>query len=170
MTGVVTDVSGALLPNTTVVLSNPHTALSFTQTTDSKGSYRFTNIPPGQGYVATFQQLPASVTHAYVLRDTPEIQVSTLACVDRARAHRRDAGKSCAVPSKTAILPDPAAAAAQQLGGRFKVLDLNSFFCDKTRCYPVIGGVLVYKDITHLTPEFATTLAPYLQRAVRQAG
>ncbi len=54
MTGVVTDVSGALLPDTTVVLSNPHTALSFSQTTDSKGSYRFTNIPPGQGYQATF--------------------------------------------------------------------------------------------------------------------
>ncbi len=54
MTGVVTDVSGALVPDTTVVLSNPHTAVSFTQTTDNKGSYRFTNIPPGQGYQATF--------------------------------------------------------------------------------------------------------------------
>src|SRR6202012_6187573 len=56
MTGVVTDVSGALLPDTTVVLSNPHTAVSFTQTTDSKGSYRFTNIPPGQRYQATFSR------------------------------------------------------------------------------------------------------------------
>ncbi len=54
MTGVVTDVSGALVPDTTVVLSNPHTAVSFSQTTDNKGSYRFTNIPPGQGYQATF--------------------------------------------------------------------------------------------------------------------
>src|SRR5579864_1111249 len=54
MTGVVTDASGALVPDTTVVLSNPHTAVSFTQTTDSKGSYRFTNIPPGQGYQANF--------------------------------------------------------------------------------------------------------------------
>ncbi len=54
MTGVVTDVSGALLPDTSVVLSNPHTAVTFTQKTDDKGSYRFTNIPPGQGYQATF--------------------------------------------------------------------------------------------------------------------
>ncbi len=54
MTGVVADVSGALLPDTTVVLSNPHTGVSFTQTTDSKGSYRFTGVPPGQGYQASF--------------------------------------------------------------------------------------------------------------------
>src|SRR5215471_20581393 len=54
MTGVVTDVSGALVPNTTVVLSNPHTGVSFTQTTDDKGSYRFTSVPPGTGYQVSF--------------------------------------------------------------------------------------------------------------------
>jgi hypothetical protein len=74
------------------------------------------------------------------------------------------------VAKNTAILPDPAATAAQQLGGRFQVVDLNSFFCGATRCYPVVGGVLVYKDITHLTPLFSRTLGPYLLRAVRQAG
>ena len=62
MTGVVTDVSGAVVPGTSVVLSNPHTGVSFTQATDSKGSYRFTNIPPGQGYVATFRHDGFSAT------------------------------------------------------------------------------------------------------------
>src|SRR5215472_16336777 len=54
MTGVVTDASGALVPGTTVRLSNPHTGVSFTQTTDNKGSYRFTNVPPGTGYEVSF--------------------------------------------------------------------------------------------------------------------
>lgn len=54
MTGVVTDVSGALVPNTVVTLSNPRTGVTFTETTDSKGSYRFTSVPPGEGYEATF--------------------------------------------------------------------------------------------------------------------
>ncbi len=54
MTGVVLDASGALVPDTAVVLTNPHTNVTFTAKTDSKGSYRFTNIPPGPGYTVTF--------------------------------------------------------------------------------------------------------------------
>jgi hypothetical protein len=33
----------------------------------------------------------------------------------------------------------------------------------------VVGGVLVYKDLSHLTPQFATTLGPYLDRAAHGA-
>src|SRR6185437_13922991 len=54
MTGVVTDATGAVIPGTTVTLTNALNGSSFTQTTDSKGSYRFANVPPAQGYVATF--------------------------------------------------------------------------------------------------------------------
>jgi hypothetical protein len=42
--------------------------------------------------------------------------------------------------------------------------DLLSHFCDPQRCYPVVGGALVYKDQTHLTTVFAETLGPYLLR------
>jgi hypothetical protein len=54
MTGVVTDVTGAVLPGTVVTLTNPATGTTFTQTSDSKGSYRFANVPPAQNYNASF--------------------------------------------------------------------------------------------------------------------
>ena len=54
MTGVVTDATGAVLPGTVVTLSNPSTGVTFTQTTDNLGSYRFLNVPPAPGYKATF--------------------------------------------------------------------------------------------------------------------
>ena len=54
MAGDVTDPSGAVVPGTTVTLTNPGRALKFSQMTNSGGSYRFTNIPPGPGYEATF--------------------------------------------------------------------------------------------------------------------
>jgi SGNH domain (fused to AT3 domains) len=48
-------------------------------------------------------------------------------------------------------------------------IDLTRAFCDARRCYPVIGGALVYKDEDHLTPTFAATLAPWLHREVDRA-
>ncbi len=55
MTGVVSDSTGAVIPGTVVTLSNPSTGISFTQTTDNLGSYRFVNVPPSPGYRVTFK-------------------------------------------------------------------------------------------------------------------
>ena len=55
LTGVVTDVSGAVVPDTVVTLTNPNTGVKYTAKTDAKGSYRFSVIPPNQGYVVTFE-------------------------------------------------------------------------------------------------------------------
>ncbi len=54
MTGEVTDSSGAAIAGATVTLKNAATGLQFTATTNSVGVYRFSEIPPGQGYEATF--------------------------------------------------------------------------------------------------------------------
>jgi hypothetical protein len=54
MAGTVTDVTGAVLPGATVTLTNSSQGLTFTQTTNGQGSYRFANIPPADGYTATF--------------------------------------------------------------------------------------------------------------------
>ncbi len=54
MTGVVTDPSGAVITGVTVTLANPTRGLNFTQTTDARGSYRFANVPPAPGYLASF--------------------------------------------------------------------------------------------------------------------
>jgi hypothetical protein len=121
------------------------------------------------GYVEAWRRLPPSVEHVVVIRDTPEIHFDTLDCVSRAIARRRPAGRVCAVPRAGAIAPDPAATAAVQIQDpRFQVADLTPFFCDDERCYPVVGGVLVYKDITHITPLFAKTLGPFLLREYRR--
>jgi hypothetical protein len=54
MTGVVTDSSGALIPGVTVTLTNGSTGVSYTETTDNTGTYRFPNVPPNPGYKAVF--------------------------------------------------------------------------------------------------------------------
>jgi len=52
--GVVTDATGAVIPSTTVTLSNSSTGVSFTQVADNTGTYRFLNVPANVGYKMTF--------------------------------------------------------------------------------------------------------------------
>lgn len=47
ITGVVTDPSGAVVPNATVTITNAGTNISQSTTTGSDGSYRFPLVPPG---------------------------------------------------------------------------------------------------------------------------
>ena len=120
-----------------------------------------------QGHLAAWSWLPASVTRVFVIRDSPSARVTTMDCVRRAVARRRAPGPACAVPRAIALPPDPQEAAIAQVDpARFKFVDLTPFFCDERSCYPVVGGVLVHKDINHLTRHFAETLGPYLLRAV----
>jgi hypothetical protein len=117
------------------------------------------------GYVRAWKALPASVAHLVVIRDTPQIRGDTLACVEHAIAAHRPAGEACAVPRAAAIARDPAAVAAARLRSRpVDTVSLNRFICDAARCYPVVGGALVYKDTHHLTRVFGTTLGPFLLR------
>ena len=112
-----------------------------------------------QSYADEWQKLPPSVRRVVVIRDTPATRPDVLSCVSHALLPQL----TCALPEAVALPPDPAAAAAAQLGApRFQTVDLTGFFCDGTSCFPVVGGVLVYLDSNHLTPRFVTTLAPYL--------
>jgi hypothetical protein len=121
------------------------------------------------GYVGAWESLPASVEHIVVIRDTPGVSGATDVCVERAIARHRRAGVVCAVPRSRALHRDAAATAAARLKTpRVQVADLTRFICDRRRCYPVIGGALVYKDASHLTAVFATTLGPYLERQVER--
>ncbi|MEJ7797122.1 MAG: SGNH hydrolase domain-containing protein [Solirubrobacteraceae bacterium] len=120
------------------------------------------------GFRRTWSALPPSVKRVVVIRDTPRSGSGTLTCVRRAMAKRRRPGSSCARPRKSALSRDPAVSAAHRLRARrFRTVDMTSFFCSRRQCFPVVGGALVYKDVTHLTDVFASSLGPYLLRKLR---
>lgn len=119
------------------------------------------------GYVDAWKAIPYSVRHIYVIRDVPHIRHNTAACVSRALARRRNPGLRCARPRAGALRPDLGAVAARQTtSDRVRLIDLSRFMCDDARCFPVVGGALVIRDIGHLTRTFSTTLGPYLGRAI----
>ena len=81
VTGVVTDASEAIIPGVTVTLSNPGTGIKFTAKTDSAGSYRIGNVPPGPGYSIVFNEQgfsPYEVNGLYVNVATARTQNAKL--------------------------------------------------------------------------------------------
>lgn len=56
ITGVVTDPSGAVVPDVQVVLSNPQTGVSYKTTTNAAGSYTLNEVKPGPGYKIEFMR------------------------------------------------------------------------------------------------------------------
>jgi peptidoglycan/LPS O-acetylase OafA/YrhL len=119
------------------------------------------------GYGRAWAALPRSVARVVVLRDTPTMPGTTPTCVEQAISAHRSAAGACAAARRLALPPDPAEAAARRADDRVRAIDLSRWFCDERRCPPVIGGVLVYKDVeSHITDVYAASLAPFLRREV----
>ena len=67
--GVVTDPTGAVIPNAAILLVNPATGVQFKATTNSVGSYLISNVPPGPGYQLTVTSTgfsPFKIDNIYV--------------------------------------------------------------------------------------------------------
>jgi len=119
------------------------------------------------GFLRAWKALPKTIRRIVVIRDTPSISLNAFDCVARKYTRGRDAGRECSVPRRRALDPDAAVIAARRMKTkRVRVIDMSRYFCGRTRCYPVVGGALVYKDDQHLTEVFGATLGPYLQRAI----
>jgi hypothetical protein len=119
------------------------------------------------GFLAAWKGLPATVKRIIVIRDTPSISLNAFDCVARKLQKRRDAGRECSVSRRRALDTDAAVVAAHRMKSkRVRVIDMSRYFCGQTRCYPVVGGALVYKDDQHMTEVFGATLGPFLQRAI----
>lgn len=123
-----------------------------------------------RGYTRAWSKLPDSVTHTFVIRDTPYDRTHTGDCVETALHRGDDAGQVCAIPRRSALKTDPAALATRRTRDRrVHLIDMTPFFCSPDLCYPVVGGALVHKDLTHMSLTFGTTLGPYLLRAIDAA-
>ncbi len=82
MVGTVTDATGAAVPGVTVTLKNLATGAKYTETTNATGMYRFSEIPPGQGYEAVFTAngfAPLDIKNIYLTVATTRTQNAILA-------------------------------------------------------------------------------------------
>jgi peptidoglycan/LPS O-acetylase OafA/YrhL len=95
---------------------------------------------------------------------------ATLRSVPDCLAQHPDKISVCAGPRRLWVPRDPLAQAAREAHREdISVVDLNDHLCDRVTCPPVVGGVTVYSDASHMTKTFASSLAPYLAPALVDA-
>ncbi|MCW3000267.1 MAG: hypothetical protein JWN65_3816 [Solirubrobacterales bacterium] len=149
------------------LVAHPQISVVFTS------NHRGTVIPrPGEsalraqwdGYHAAWtRMLGGRVRQVVVIRDTPRLRGTSIPCVVQAVAASRSAASRCALPRRYALPADPAVQIARRLRSpQVQVADLSAFMCGTYVCPPVVGGVLVLRDVSHMTTTFSATLGPYL--------
>ena len=110
-------------------------------------------------------QLQTITDSIIVLRDTP---VSNFVVPDCVAAHEQNL-TVCATPRSDAFGQQGVsqqAAAAMTPG--VQLIDLNAWICPNDPCAAVIGGVIVYRDKTHMTATYSTSLASRLRLLISQ--
>lgn len=110
-----------------------------------------------RAFTQRFDRWRAAGKDVRVIADVPATSGDPVPACIAAHADNPD---ECAVPRAQAVVQDLAATVAKVAG--IPVIDLTDLFCDRQRCYSQIGDVIVYKDRSHLSNEYAIMLAPFV--------
>ncbi|MFD1214777.1 acyltransferase family protein, partial [Arthrobacter sp. GCM10027362] len=133
------------------------------------GSWKDTEAPAVAGYESYLAKWAAAGTNVLVIKDPPYPGRQIRSIPD---CLAENAGRISACDGTPASWHwmDPLTKAVDRLSSpRITAVDLDKYFCAANRCPAVIGSVLVYRDGSHLTATYARSLAPYLDRPIREA-
>jgi peptidoglycan/LPS O-acetylase OafA/YrhL len=74
----------------------------------------------------------------------------------------------CSVPVVRAMPEGRALSGAARTMGdrRVHLISLRDQFCDDQICYPVVGSLIVYRDYSHISREYAESLVPFIDPQV----
>lgn len=119
----------------------------------------------GDGMREVLERWSDAGLRVLALHDTPASGEDTPDCLAA-----RGSADDCAGTREDWIAPEPVREAVAAVDDpRIRFADLNDSICRAETCDPVVGGVVVYFDASHLTATYATTLAPVLRSPLRQA-
>ena len=118
------------------------------------------------GYMKAWTPVLKAGTPIMVLVDNPLLPMDWLDCVEKGDA--ADARKCGVSKAEGLAMADTQELAAQQLENT-TIVDMTDFYCDGDFCPVAIGGVLVYRDESHITKTWSLTIAPYLGAAIEKA-
>ncbi len=120
--------------------------------------------PRTDGFERLWQDLTDGGLEVYALSDVPRTLGGN---VPNCLAANPEDRMACAVPRDQALPGSALVDAARQVDDdRVHLVDLDSRYCDDTWCYPVVGDLVVYRDYSHLSAEYARALVPSIAAQV----
>jgi peptidoglycan/LPS O-acetylase OafA/YrhL len=125
--------------------------------------------PNVDGYVAVWDEWLDAGKQVAVLGEVPNPGAKR---VPDCLVVHPDHAAACARPAADAVQKElPLAEAAEKLKARGVVyMPMRDFFCDKDLCYPVVGGIITYRDSTHVSAEYSTAMTPYIGKFLDSSG
>jgi hypothetical protein len=88
------------------------------------------------------------------IRESPEMGIDIPTCL------RDNSVAACTVPASQAITPDPpTVVAARELGTKVHLVDMNHVICPHDTCKPVVGRIVKFRDLHHLTNTYVQVIA-----------
>jgi peptidoglycan/LPS O-acetylase OafA/YrhL len=118
-----------------------------------------------RGYERAWSTLTAAGIHVVVLAQTPIPNFDVPGCVEQ---HANDLS-ACARSASMVLSTSNALAQAARATVGVTYVNMSPILCPNgTECPAVIGGVLVYRDASHLTATYARTAAGYITGQLRR--
>ncbi|SBS71024.1 acyltransferase family protein [uncultured Microbacterium sp.] len=122
------------------------------------------HAPGVAGYADVWGRLVDAGSEVYAFVDVPRPRRDPTAVDCVAASYERP--RSCGVSRDEALFDRGVVDKAAALVPGVHVVDLTDHFCEVDFCPAVIGNVLVYRDVNHLTDTYARTLIPYVSAAI----
>jgi hypothetical protein len=109
------------------------------------------------------KKITARGTTFLLIHDTPKPKDNFIPCIEMYGAK---SSLRCGLPLKGGLTPsDPMPAAVKGMKN-VVVADFTSLFCSATYCPPVIGNIIVYRDNSHITSNWAEHLQSALEAKI----
>jgi hypothetical protein len=126
-------------------------------------------VPGVDGYVAVWKQWLDAGKKVVVLGEVPNLGSQR---VPDCLAKNPDHPLACSRPAADAVPKNlNLAAAAEKLTSRGVLyMPMRDYFCDRTTCYAVVGGLITFRDSAHISTEFATAMTPYIGKFLDRGG
>ncbi|TQL03662.1 acyltransferase family protein [Cellulomonas sp. SLBN-39] len=115
--------------------------------------------PRAEAFAQAWRPVVDRGTRVVALADNPLVTEDALQCVARAGA---PGAAGCELGVDEALgTNDPLPRAVELVGDGAHLVDLTDAYCQDGTCPMVVGNVVVYRDVHHITATFSKTLVPF---------